>query len=111
MTGSEPRISSHVYVSREPNLSHSGPIRSRTNTVMATEAMMVLPICALVSMRSSRTMAISGAMPNQPKKHRKKANHVMWNARICGVLRLNRLIRVALLRISTVSPPLSRRTG
>jgi hypothetical protein len=35
----------------------------------------------------------------------------MWNARICGVLRLNRLIRVALLRISTVSPPLARRSG
>ena len=28
---------------------------------------------------------ISGASPNQPKKHRKNANHVMWNARI-GVL-------------------------
>ena len=49
---------------------------------MATEAMMVLPTCTLVSMRSSRTMAISGAMPNHPKKQRKKASHVMWKARI-----------------------------
>ena len=72
---------------------------------------MVLPTCVLVSIRSSRTTAISGAMPNQPKKHRKKANHVMWNARICGVLRLNRLIRVALFRISTVSPPLGVGAG
>jgi hypothetical protein len=25
---------------------------------------------------------ISGAIPNHPKKHRKNASHVMWNARI-----------------------------
>ena len=31
---------------------------------------------------SSRTTFISGAMPNQAKKHKKKANHDMWNARI-----------------------------
>lgn len=111
MTGSEPRSSSHVYVSREPNLSHSGPIRRRASTVMATEAIIVLPICALVSIRSWRTIAISGAMPNQPKKHRKKANHVMWNVRTCGVLRLNKLIRVALFKISTVFPPWARRSG
>ena len=68
---------------------------------------MVLPIWALVSMRSSRTIAIKGAMPNQPKKHRKKANHVIWKARICGVFRLNRSIRVALFRMSTGLSPLS----
>ena len=71
--------------------------------VIATEAMMVLPICALVSSRSSRTTAISGAMPNQPKKQRKNANQVRWNVRICGVARLNRFIRVA-LALSRAAP-------
>ena len=85
---------------------------------MATEAMIVLPICALVSPSSSRTIAISGAMPNQAKKHRKKANHVMWKARICGVFRLKRSMRVALFFTSIASAPwrglrpgVSRRTG
>ena len=76
--------------------SHSQPMTSRATMVIATDAMMVLPIWALVSSRSSRTTAISGAMPNQPKKHRKKANQVRWNVRICGVARLNSLMLVAL---------------
>jgi hypothetical protein len=62
--------------------------------------MIVLPICVFVRPRSSLTTAINGAIPNHPKKQRKNANHVIWNARICGVLRLNRLIRVALFFIS-----------
>ena len=72
---------------------------------------MVLPIWALESSRSSRTTAISGAMPNQPKKHRKKANQVRWKVRIWGVAKLNRLIRVALalsnaeLNIVIISTP------
>ena len=33
-------------------------------------------------------------MPNQPKKHRKNANHVMWKVRIGVVLKLNKLILV-----------------
>jgi hypothetical protein len=32
---------------------------------------------------------MSGAMPNHAKKHRKKANHVMWNALICGDVKLS----------------------
>ena len=67
---------SHVYAFREPILSHNGPIKIRTNTVIATEAMIVLPIWALVNIKSSRTIAINGAMPNHPKKARKNANHV-----------------------------------
>ena len=37
------------------------------------------------------------------KKHKKKANHDMWNALICGVRRLKRSMLVALLRTSIVS--------
>ena len=68
----------------------------RATIVIATDAMIVLPIWALVRCSSSRTTAISGAMPNQAKKHRKKANHVMWKARIGLVFRLKRSIEVAL---------------
>ena len=63
--------------------------------------MIVLPTCSFVSERSSRTTAISGAMPNQPKKHRKNANHVMWKVRIGMLLKLKRLIFVALPLKST----------
>ena len=77
-------------------MSHSQPITSRAITVIATDAMIVLPICSLLSPRSSRTKAISGAMPNQPKKHRKNAIHVMWNVRIGTVLKLKSRILVAL---------------
>lgn len=44
--------------------------------VAATEAMMMLPTCSLLSPRSSRTSGMSGAMPNQPKKARKNAIQV-----------------------------------
>ena len=60
----------------------------------------MFPICALVRLSSSRTIAISGAMPNQAKKQRKKENQERWKARICGVLRLNRSILVALFFMS-----------
>jgi hypothetical protein len=39
-------------------------------------------------------------MPNQAKKQRKKAIHVMWNARICGVDKENSAMRVALAVVS-----------
>ena len=71
--------------------------------VTATEAITVLPISALVSWRSSRTMAIIGAIPNQPKKARKKAIQFMWNTRMCGCPKLNRGIFVA-LRVSESTP-------
>jgi hypothetical protein len=38
---------------------------------------------------------ISGAIPNQPKKQRKKVIQVMWKARMGGVLKSRRLILVA----------------
>ena len=62
--------------------------------VIATEAITVLLTCARVRSRSSRTTAISGATPNQPKKATKKANQLMWKARICGVRRLRSSMRV-----------------
>jgi hypothetical protein len=37
-------------------------------------------------------------MPNHPKKHKKKAIHDMWNARIGALEKSARRIRVALLR-------------
>src|SRR6185312_16097584 len=78
--------------------SHNQPMKSRTRTVIATEAMVRLPICALVKWNSWRITGISGAMPNHPKKHRKNASHVMWKARIGALEKSARRIRVALLR-------------
>lgn len=69
---------------RGPKRSHTQPITSRATIVIATEAMMMLPIWACVSASSSRTTAISGAIPNQPKKHRKNANQVVWKMRMAG---------------------------
>ena len=34
-------------------------------------------------------------MPNHAKKHKKKAIHDMWNARICGVANVSKEMRVA----------------
>ena len=61
-------------------------MNSRAKIVIETEPMIAQPICSLVSCNSSRTTAISGAMPNQAKKQEKNANHVMWNVRICTIL-------------------------
>src|SRR5579872_2414874 len=44
-------------------------------------------------------IGISGAMPNHPKKHRKKAIHDMWNARIGALVKSARRMLVALLRM------------
>ena len=98
-------MSSQVYASRGPMRSHNHPISSRAMTVAATEPMTSQPICDCVSAISSRTIVMSGAMPNQAKKQRKNANHVIWNARICGVSILNSRIRVALLVTSMTTPP------
>src|SRR3954471_11335089 len=75
-----------------PILSQSHPKKSRAKTVMPTEAMMMLPICAFERPRSARTIGINGAIPNHPKKHRKNVNQVTWNARIGAVLKVKRLI-------------------
>ena len=60
---------------------------------MATDAMIVQPIWSLVRPSSFRTTGISGAMPNQAKKQRKKANHVMWKARIWGMSSRKKLLQ------------------
>ena len=83
--------------------SHNQPINSRATTVIDTEPMTSQPICDCVRAISSRTTFMSGAMPNHAKKQRKNANHVMWNARICGVDTLNSRMRVALLVTSTTA--------
>ena len=77
MTGSEPKIRSQVYALRGPMRSESQPSSSRATIVTATEAMIELPTWSLVRCNSLRTTGISGAIPNQPKKHTKNASHVM----------------------------------
>ena len=96
ITGNDPKNSSALYVRRGPKRSHSQPVRNRASTVMATDAITVLPTCAFVSFRSSRTTAISGAMPNHATKQTKKANQERWNARIGAVLKSSKRTRVAL---------------
>ena len=76
--------------------SQSQPMKSRATMVTATDAMTVLPTCVFVRPRSSRTMAIIGAMPNHPKKARKKASQLMWKARMCGRAALKRSMLAAL---------------
>src|SRR5580658_3627250 len=44
-------------------------------------------------------IGMRGAMPNHPKKHRKKAIHDMWHARMGTLLKSSRLMEVALLRM------------
>src|SRR5688500_18959838 len=73
--------------------SHSHPNTSRATMVAATEARTVLATWSLVRPRSARTVPISGASPNQPKKHRKKATHEQWNTRMRGDEKLKRSIR------------------
>jgi hypothetical protein len=68
----------------------------RAIIVIDTDPIMHQPTCSLLSPNSARTIGINGAIPNQAKKHRKNANQLMWNARICGVFRLKRSMRVAL---------------
>src|SRR5580704_17640166 len=99
MTGTEPRTSSQVNALRGPIRSHSHPIRIRTRMVMATAAMAELPTCSLVRWSSSRIIGIRGAIPNQPKKHRKNASHAMWKARIGALWKSSSLIVVALFRM------------
>src|SRR6188472_922255 len=69
--------------------------------VPATDAITLSATCAFVKPRSARTSGISGARPNQPKKQRKNAIHVMWKARMGGVLKLNRRILVAFIGYTT----------
>ena len=96
ITGNEPRTRSQVNALRGPIRSQTWPITIREITVIATEPMMHQPTWSLLRCISARTTDIRGAMPNHAKKHRKNANQDMWNARICGVEKLNRSIRVAL---------------
>jgi hypothetical protein len=49
----------------------------------------------LLSFKSAPMIGISGAVANQAKKQTKNAIQVRWKARICGVARLNKSMRVA----------------
>ena len=57
--------------------------------------MLILAIWSLLSPNSVLISGINGAAANHAKKQTKKASQVTWNARICGVEKLNRSIRVA----------------
>ena len=85
-----------MYVRRGPIRSQRKPMSARTTTVIATEAIVRLPIWPLVRCNSERMTGISGASPNHPKKQMKKANHDMWNARIGTLEKSARRIWVAL---------------
>ena len=50
---------------------------------------MILQICALLKPKSSFTIFIKGAMPNQPKKQKKKVIQVIWNVCIWIPLKEN----------------------
>src|SRR6187397_3063656 len=102
MTGSDPISSNQVYVSLGPKRSHNQPTTSLATIVIATDPITHQPTCCLEKWSSSRTTDISGAIPNHAKKHRKKAIHDMWNARICGVANASNEIRVA-LRFSSMA--------
>jgi hypothetical protein len=82
-------------------------MNSRAKIVMDTDPMIAQPIWSLVSCSSSRPTLIKGAMPNQAKKHEKKANHVRWNVLIWGILTFRKLDHsaVALLSNSMNVPP------
>jgi hypothetical protein len=60
--------------------------------VEETEAMMMLPTCALLSPRSVRIVGMSGASPNHPKKQTKNMSQVIWKVRIWMVSREKRRI-------------------
>src|SRR5208337_3159736 len=98
-----PTVSSQVYDSRGPIRSQSQPKNRRAKTVDAVEAMMHQPTCSGVNWNSFRTTGIRGVMPNQAKKQKKKASHVRWNARICGVEKRKSSIRSALWVVSTTA--------
>jgi hypothetical protein len=58
--------------------------------------MLMLAIWPAVRLNSPLITGISGATANQAKKQTKNAIQVRWKARICGVAKLNRSMRVAL---------------
>ncbi len=62
---------------------------------MATAAMLMLAICAIVRPNSPLMTGISGAQANQAKKQVKNAIQVRWKARIWGVRMVKRSIRFA----------------
>jgi len=64
--------------------------------IIAT-AILMFAIWALVKLNSPAITGISGAQANHAKKQTKNANHVIWNARIAGVAKLNNFISVAFL--------------
>ena len=63
--------------------------------VMPTAAMLMLAIWSGVRWNSPLMTGMSGATANQAKKHTKKASQLRWKARICGVEKLKRSMRVA----------------
>jgi len=99
ITGTAPTTSSAAYTLLGPKRSQSQPTPSRASTVAATDAIRMLPICSLVSPSSFRMIGMSGATPNQPKKHQKNETHVTWNARMAGVLKLKRSMRLAFMSL------------
>ena len=75
--GMEANISIKPMGMRAPYLSQSGPLRKRKKTVPATEQMLDVQICCLLSPSVFAISGRRGAMANQMKKAMKKQPHDM----------------------------------
>ena len=73
--GMEANISMKPMGMRAPYLSQSGPLMKRKKTVPATEQMLDVQTCCLVSPSVFEISGRRGAMANQMKKAMKKENH------------------------------------
>jgi hypothetical protein len=72
---------------------------------MPTAAMLMLAICPGDSPNSPLMTGINGATANQAKKHTKKANQLMWKARMAGVEKENSWIRVSFTAVGFIRQP------
>ena len=99
---------------RGPKMSQRKPTTARITMLVETAEMFASPIWALV--RSSevglRILEARGAAANIEKNEEKKANHEVWNARLCGLAQLNSTSCVALCSWSTCAraPPATMRS-
>jgi hypothetical protein len=84
------------YRIRAPYLSQSGPKMNRTTMVLPTPAIDDVQISRFVKSRSFWISGSNGPIANQIKNATKNANHVQWNALMCGLAKLQSLISVAI---------------
>ena len=108
-----------MYALCGPKWSRIGSIRKHAGMVTLTAAMLMLAIWPMLRWNSPLITGISGATANQAKKQTKNASHDMWKARLCGMVKFNGSMRVALwetgaavpIRLEQGMPPGRRRSG